>query len=70
MNYDKTIKYIQSKCKENIFRQLDEFLTDLDDCETGELELESIKFEVKKNVIYTDLKKGIVKCEYKVKIYS
>lgn len=70
MNYDETIQYIQSKCKENIFRELDTFLTCLDDSQIGKLELENSTFKVEKNIIYTDFAKGIIECDYKVKIYS
>lgn len=70
MNYEEAIHYIQSKCKGDIFRELDTFLTDLDDSEIGKLELENIKFKVEKNIVYTDFEQGKVKCEYKVEIYA
>jgi hypothetical protein len=45
MNYEDLIKYIQSKCKGNIFNELDNFLTDLDDTMEDVIELENNNLE-------------------------
>jgi hypothetical protein len=66
MNYEELIKYIQSKCKENIFNELDNFLTGLGDTMEDTIELESNKFRIRKDIVDTDYDNGIVKCKYTI----
>ena len=64
MNYEEVIRYVQSKCKENIFNELDNFITDLDDMQEDIIELEDNKFEIRKDIIETDYNSGTVACKY------
>lgn len=66
MNYDEIIYYIQSKCNEDIFNELDNFLTNLDDGQEDILELEDNKFKIRKDIIETDYTSGIVECKYTI----
>ena len=64
MNYEEVIRYVQSKCKENIFNELDNFLTDLDDMQEDIIELEDNKFEIRKDIVSVDTNNGTVECKY------
>lgn len=64
MNYEEIINYVQSKCKNNIFRELDSFLTNLDDTQNDIIELEGNKFNIKKDITDIDYDKGMVVCKY------
>jgi hypothetical protein len=66
MNYEDLIKYIQSKCKGNIFNELDNFLTDLDDTMEDVIELENNKFRIRKDIIDTNFDNGTVECKYTI----
>jgi len=66
MNYEEIIKYVQSKCKENIFNELDNFLTNLDDTQEDIIELENNKFKIRKDVVKVDYNSGTVDCKYNV----
>lgn len=64
MNYEEIINYVQSKCKNNIFRELDSFLTNLDDTQNDIIELEGNKFNIKKDITDIDCDNGTVVCKY------
>lgn len=66
MNYEEILKYIQSKCKTNIFNELDNFLTSLDDTQEDILELEDSKFKIRKDIVNVDYNSGNVECKYNV----
>jgi len=66
MNYEEIIKYVQSRCKENIFKEIDNFLTNLDDTCDDTIELENNKFKIRKEIIKTDYNNGIIDCKYDV----
>lgn len=66
MNYEEILEYIQSRCKENIFNELDNFLTGLDNTQEDTIELEGNKFKIRKDIIKTDYESGSVDCKYAV----
>lgn len=66
MNYEEILKYIQSKCKGNIFNELDNFLTSLDDTQEDIIELENNKFKIRKDIISFEFNSGIVECKYTI----
>ncbi|WP_252251167.1 hypothetical protein [Clostridium sp. VAP52] len=64
MNYEEIINYVQSKCKNDIFREIDSFLTNLDDTQNDIIELEGNKFNIKKDITDIDCDNGTVVCKY------
>lgn len=68
MGYEELLDYIQGRCTTSIFRELDEFLTDLDDTESGIIELDNQRFKIKKNITSTDFEKGEAICNYSLTV--
>ncbi|HCL4447216.1 TPA: hypothetical protein N2D16_002821 [Clostridium botulinum] len=69
MNYDELVLCLLRKAKGISFRQIDDFLTNLDDDSKDKLiDNENNVFIITKHIINIDESKGICECNYKIEI--